>query len=141
MNKQQLKAYIQIGTKQVTASLEVYFFEEDGMRIAYCPSLNLSAYGRNIEEAKREFALLFKEYIEDCIVKQTLALDLSRHGWRLQSKEYIAPQTTDMLMNNDTLRDIVNNRSYKKAVVPTTYNRVSTPRVQAWYVNTKTFKY
>lgn len=125
MEKQQLKASIQIGASQIKASLEVYFFEEDGVRIAYCPALNLSAYGSTIEEAKSEFAQILREHLEDCIAKNTLAADLVRHGWRKQPKEYVAPVTTDMLMGNDTLRDIINNRSYRKAIIPASFTRRS----------------
>lgn len=125
MERQQLKAAIQIGESRVRASIEVYFFEEEGTRIAYCPALNLSAYGNTIEEAKSEFAQILREHLEDCIAKNTLAADLVRHGWRKQTKEYIAPVTTDMLMGNDTLRDIINNRSYKKAIVPASFTRRS----------------
>ena len=128
MDKQQLKAAILIGNSRVTASLEVYFFVEDGMRIAYCPSLNLSAYGQTLEEAKSEFSKILKEHLEYCISKKTLAADLEKHGWTVRQKEYIAPLTTDMLRSNATLRDIINNRSYKKAFVPATFSRVSNYR-------------
>lgn len=101
------------------------------MRIAYCPSLNLSAYGKTLEKAKSEFSKILKEHLEYCISNKTLAADLEKHGWTVRQKEYIAPLTTNMLRSNATLRDIINNRSYKKAIVPATFSRVSNSRANA----------
>ena len=131
MEKQHLQAAIQVANAQVKASLEVYLFEEEGTRIAYCPALNLSAYGTTLEDAKSEFAQILKEYLEDCIRQDTLIADLSAHGWKIQPKKYVAPIATDMLIANETLRDIVNNRVYRKMMLPTSWRRSTRSHARA----------
>lgn len=122
MEKQALKANICIGKHQIKTQLEVYLFEDDGVQMAYCPALNLSAYGDTIEEAKSEFAIILREHIEWCIQHGTLEADLVQHGWRVEKKCYAAPLTTDMLIGNDTLRKIVNYKNYERLILPQMFN-------------------
>ncbi|GEM_PF-983390 len=117
MNKQHFKAQVNIGGILLNTLLEVVFFREAPYTIAYCPALDLSAAGRNQKQVKEEFAQVFAEYAEDCIKNNTLREDLQAHGWIVKDGAYNAPTMTQMLIGNDTLRDIIDNKDYYKQMV------------------------
>ena len=104
-------------TDYLKVALDVFFFEEDGCTIAYCPALDLSAAGTDVENAKVEFAQVFCEYAVDCVEQNTLTSDLVAHGWQLREKGYDAPSVTQLLMWNNTLREILDHKSYSKQLV------------------------
>lgn len=102
---------------KIKAGLELYVFAEGDMYIIYCPALDLSAYGRTEEEAKKEFTATFEIYINYGMNKKTLVKDLQKNGWKVRSakqKKMKAPSTKEMINTNSTLRDIIYNRDYKK---------------------------
>lgn len=108
------------GTKLVV-QLEMYEFIEDGLNIIYCPALDMSAYGRNEEEARVGFMESFTSYLNYCTSKNTLVKDLQRHGWDIKSakqKKIHAPSSQVMIDSNETLRDIIFNKEYKKINQP-----------------------
>ncbi len=117
MDKQHFKAQVNIGGVLVNTSLEIVFFRESPYYIAYCPALDISAAGKTQKQVKEEFAQVFAEYAEDCIKRNTLREDLQAHGWVLQEGAYTAPTMTQMLIGNDTLRDIIDNKDYRKQMV------------------------
>lgn len=118
MERQNLSAFIHIGRSEVRTSFDVYLFCEGTTQIAYCPSLNLSACGDTVKEAKKEFEKVLCEHLEWCVEHGTLEADLEKHGWRRKNESYSAPLATKMLRVDDTLRDIVNNRAYQRYAVP-----------------------
>ena len=123
MEKQSLSAYIKVGKNEIHTSLEVYFFKEDDVMIAYCPALDISAYGDTVEESKKEFTSILFEHLEWCIKHDTLKDDLIKHGWKINAHSYAAPLATDMLIGNDTFRDIINHRDYQRVFLPQMFNR------------------
>lgn len=118
MAKLSFEAELQNGEGgKIKAGLELYVFAEESMFIIYCPALDLSAYGKTEEEAKKEFAIVFEMYINYSMNKKTLVKDLQNHGWKVKSsrqKKMKAPTTKEMLNFNSTLRDIIYNKDYKK---------------------------
>jgi hypothetical protein len=54
--------------------------------VAYCPSLDLSAYAHTASAAKKSFAEVLKIFIEDTTEKGTLEKVLLGLGWKLQQK-------------------------------------------------------
>ena len=124
MEKQQLQASMPIQDgRLIQALMELYRFEEGDTHIVYCPSLDLSAAGTTAPEALREFMQIFKMHIEDCIEQGTLHDDLIAHGWKHTRTAFKAPKTTKVLERNAMLRDIVNNRSYRREIRPITLPR------------------
>lgn len=101
-------------TDKINVMLEVLLFQEENIFIAYSPALDLSACGNTEEEAKNEFELVLKEYIEYCLNKKTFFDDLRAHGWTIKSKKRIKSPSDDKLLElNDTYRDIKENKQYK----------------------------
>ena len=71
--------------KDYRFSLEFFVFQENGLQIAYCPSLDISTSGTTFNEAVGNFYEMFQLYIECCVENNTLHDDLLAHGWKLQS--------------------------------------------------------
>ena len=84
MHPQHFKAIVNKSGASLFALLEVVFFRKDETTVAYCPALDLSAYGDNQKEAKQEFAQSFYEYSSYCIDNDTLKKDLFEHGWTMK---------------------------------------------------------
>ena len=61
----------------------VYTFREGDNVIAYCPSRDLSGYGRTQKEAKESFGIVKKDYLDYYSSEGTLHEDLLRHGWQM----------------------------------------------------------
>jgi len=102
----------------ITTKLSVYFFLEGEAIISYCPALDLSAYGKSVNEAKDAFTKAFTIYITYCMNKNTLADDLRSHGWELKSlkhRKVKAPTIPEMLKRNPILKDIIYNKEYQKS--------------------------
>ena len=115
MATQKIQATMSVkGGRLISASMELYSFVEDGIRIVYCPSLDLSAAGNTLTEAQREFEQIFKMHIEDCIENGTLRDDLLAHGWKQKDAVLNAPKASTIIARNSMLKDIVDNRNYRK---------------------------
>ena len=67
----------------VDVSVSVYVFEEKGIYIAYCPSLDLSGYDTTEESARQDFEYMLDEYMHSQLQNKTLHQDLVRHGWKV----------------------------------------------------------
>ena len=105
------------GGMDVQASLEVLFFNEDKNVIAYCPALDLSVAGDTVKQAKEEFAQAFYEYATYCVQNDTMEADLIAHGWICKDGQISAPSITKMLPKNPALRDIIDNKEYRKLTI------------------------
>jgi len=70
----------------IKADLEIYKFKEDDMYVIYCPSLDLSAYGKTESEAENEFGEVFRIHFTYCLNKNTLEEDLKKHGWNFKGR-------------------------------------------------------
>lgn len=101
--------------KSVRVSLDMYLFKEDSSYIAYCPALDLSAYGDSEEHAKKSFEDIFAITIKYMLNKNTMKDDLINHGWQVKSmkeKKIKAPSFETMLKNNESFREILKNGEY-----------------------------
>ena len=103
--------------KSLNVSLGMYLFKEDKSYIVYCPALDLSAYGDSEEQAKNSFADIFAITIKYMLNKNTMKEDLIKHGWQIKSlnqKKIKAPSFETMLKNNESFREILENKDYIK---------------------------
>ena len=99
---------------KINIRLNVLLFQEDGVYIAYCAPLDLSAFGNTEEEAKKEFEATITQYFSYCLNKNTLGEDLKKHGWIVKGKrKYKAPSDENMLSHNETYKEIKENKQYK----------------------------
>lgn len=99
-------------------SLEFFVFQENGVQIAYCPSLDISTSGTSFNEAVSNFYEMFQLYIECCVENNTLHDDLIAHGWKLQKKQ-MQPPTFAVLMKKPEMKKLMGgNIGYEKVVAP-----------------------
>lgn len=74
------------GTEHISIEIDVFVYEEDGFQIAFCPALELSAFGETKEEAIKSFETTIKLHFEYLIENNTLEADLMEHGWTFEKK-------------------------------------------------------
>ena len=78
--------------------------KETKLYVSYCPSLELSSYGKTKEEAKKAFHEVLEDFVEDTYEKGTFNEYLFKHGWQLKTKpemNYLppVPDITDLVNN------------------------------------------
>ncbi len=66
--------------------LSVDFLQEGNAIIAYCPSLDLSAYGASLEEAKKAFEETFALFMDELKASGKLEKVLEECGWKKASQ-------------------------------------------------------
>ena len=64
--------------------LDVLMLKEDDYYVAYCPSLDLSAYGKNRKQALRSFEKNLDIFLDETSRKGTLEKVLLKLGWTLR---------------------------------------------------------
>ncbi len=101
--------------------LDVYVFMDGDSYIAYSPALDLSGYGDSEDAAKESFSIVMDEYIAYGVSRRTLVKDLRAHGWRVKSlkqRKMSAPSFDTLLRSNNTFKDILENKEYRKVAEP-----------------------
>lgn len=107
--------------ESIRVTLDVYLFKEEDSYIAYSPALDLSGYGNSEEEAKQSFGIVIEQYITYGLSTRSLVKDLREHGWKVKSfrQRKMSAPSFDMLLNrNETFRDILQNKEYRKVSEP-----------------------
>lgn len=86
--------------RTIKADVGVYLFEEDSQWVAYCPSLELSSYGDDMEEAKEAFSDALEILLDHLDEHGTLEKELLRLGWSLTKRKYTPPVTKPGAIKN-----------------------------------------
>ena len=94
----------------------VVFFRQDNCIIAYCPSLDLSGYGANAEDAKEDFKFIVSDYITEQMKNNTLKKDLLQHGWTLHEDKALEPTLVQMAMSNKHFEKITREQYEKRNI-------------------------
>ena len=105
----------------ISVTLDVYVFMDGDSYIAYSPALDLSGYGDSEDAAKESFSIVMDEYISYGVSRRTLVKDLRAHGWKVKSlrqHKMSAPSFDMLLRSNDTFKDILENKEYRKVAEP-----------------------
>lgn len=105
----------------MSIKLDVYIFAEDNTIIAYSPALDLCGSGYTDTEAKESFHIAVSEYLDYGLSHKTLVADLRSHGWKVRSikqRKMASPSFETLLRNNDTFRDNLENKDYRKESQP-----------------------
>jgi hypothetical protein len=102
--------------KQLHVSLSFIEFTEDNNTILYCPALDLSGYGKDVEEAKNSFEIVLEEFLRYTMNKKTFLKELKNLGWKVksESKPFIPPPMTYLLRKNEYFSHVFNQNSFKK---------------------------
>jgi hypothetical protein len=106
--------------KNIELPLDLLFLQEGDYIIAYCPALELSAYGKNEKSAMMAFEDVVSIFIDETTEKGTLEKVLLHLGWRLQLKpvlEFLPPQMKKAEMMS-RFPSIIQSRKYKIQLSP-----------------------
>mgnify|MGYP001744718114 FL=1 len=74
------------GYTTIEGELTLVTFKEGDTFVVYCPSLDISDYGGDESEAKKNFRTHLEMYFEYAVSEGTLWKDLRSHGWDVRSK-------------------------------------------------------
>lgn len=59
----------------------LYFQDENKINFIYSPHLDLTGYGNFIEEAQKLFDIVFEDFVDYTLKKNTIAKVLENLGW------------------------------------------------------------
>ena len=88
----------------VTVQVQVKILKEGDFLVAYCPMLELSSYGRTLEETKRAFDGAMRIFIEETTRRGTLERELLSLGWTLRQKPSCDYQPPSSLHGSTSIR-------------------------------------
>lgn len=99
--------------------VNLFQFQENGNTIIYSPAFDLSGYGKSITKAKESFEITIGEFLNYTIHKKTLAKELKRLGWKVNSEDIKqgrlkTPVLADLIQKNDYLAKILNEKEFIK---------------------------
>ena len=83
--------------------VDVVILKEDEYFVAYCPALELSAYGKKEKEALASFKNEINIFIEETAKKGTLEKYLLKQGWKLQQTpkiKYQPPKLSNQILRS-----------------------------------------
>ena len=114
VKKQNLLGIIPCAKGVFKVKIPVILFEEDGSFIAFCPSLDLSGYGKTESEAKGSFKIVLEEYFRYVENKDSLEKDLVKLGWEISTKKktYKPPTLEQVLSTNKDVSEIYNTKPF-----------------------------
>ena len=95
-------------------TIQYYVYEQDGRYIAYCPALDMTLTGDDLNDVITQFYEHFQLYIECCIEDNTLLDDLKAHGWKLNGVTITQPTFNELLMKQEFKYLLESNTQYKR---------------------------
>lgn len=107
-NKGVYSASFKGGKYLVKVRLQIYSWEEDGIRFAYSPAMDLSGYGKTRKEAEQSFHTSMQETLKYMDKKETIFDELERLGWLVnrKKKRVQAPEIESLLKENKDFKSI-----------------------------------
>jgi len=104
---------------QVTVQVQVKILKEGDYLVAYCPVLELSSYGRTLEETRRAFDGAMRIFIEETAKRGTLERELLSLGWTLRQRpscDYRPPASRPSLAAAKRMKSAEVVREYRENV-------------------------
>jgi len=104
-----------------------HFEDENKVHFIYSPHLDLTGYDKNFEEARKSFEIVFEDFVDYTLKKNTLGKVLTGLGWKLKGsaqrpKKVIAPSITSVIKDNEYISEI-----FDKYPVNTYHQEVGLP--------------
>lgn len=105
----------------------IHFQDDDGIHFIYSPHLDLTGYGHNEVDAKESFNIVFEDFVDYTLKKNTVGKVLEKLGWRLKGtskrpKNLVAPSITSVISKNDYVSEIFDrypvNTFHKEVGIP-----------------------
>lgn len=109
-----LNGVLNVDKQRVEMKLPIiYFKDENEIEILYCPSLELSGYGKSYDEAKESLKIVIAEFFTYIIHKRTITKVLNELGWNKRKHGFIPPLNSELIQRDELYHDIVNNKPYQ----------------------------
>lgn len=128
MEEYLFKGNLSFRTDEIKVNLLLIHFEdENDINFIYSPHLDLTGYGRSLEDAKTSFEMALEDFLDYTIKKKTLGNVLSKLGWQSKGtskkpKKMLAPSITSVIGSNQHVSDI-----FDKYPVNTFHQEVGMP--------------
>lgn len=118
MSNYRLQGDIKIGKGKYTVSVPVVYFQEDeNTHILYAPTLDITGYGNNHEEAKASLKIATEEFFRYTHNKKTLDTVLTNLGWvikgKLTARKFKSPLLTDIASKDTLYSEILNTKPHR----------------------------
>lgn len=99
---------------QINFNLPIIKFQEDDLYFFYTPALDLTGYGKTEEEAKTSLEETLGQFLDYTTNKKTLFSELKKLGWKVKKRVLVVPSLKDMIIGNDYLAEIFEQKAYTK---------------------------
>lgn len=93
--------------QNIKLKILVEFVKDGEYIVAYCPSLKLSSFGKDIIEAQRMFNEALSVFLKDTISKGTLPEILEGLGWQKRDHKLVPPIKIDDQIENASILDYI----------------------------------
>jgi hypothetical protein len=99
-------------------SLTVLFWSEGKDYFFYCPALDIQGHGNSAQQAKIAFEGMLNGFLQHTRNSQTILDELEKLGWMInrEKKRVHAPEYSEMLEDNATLRELQAKRNIRKVM-------------------------
>ena len=108
---------IRIHKDGIDISVSVVLFKENGVYIAYCPSLDIAGYDTTEVAAKEDFTFMLKDWVKEQTLNKTLEKDLAMHGWKMEGDESKEPNIAEIIKLNSNAVSVFGRPEYRKTNV------------------------
>jgi len=96
--------------------LDVFYFEEDGIKFSFVPSLNLCGYGKTKRESIKSLKIVLDVYLEYTVKNDTMKEDLRKFGWKVNVN--LSPPTfKTLLKKNKSLINVLCHERLEKSII------------------------
>jgi hypothetical protein len=99
---------------RINFNLPIIKFEEDNLFFFYTPALDLTGYGKTEAEAEQSFQQTLGQFLDYSTNNKTLYSELKKLGWIVKGKQVRVPSLKEMLINNQYLTEIFEEKNYSK---------------------------
>ena len=91
--------------------LLIHFEDEQKIQFVYSPHLDLTGYGKTLEDARKSFQIALEDFVDYTIKKKTIGKVLKDLGWEVKGraskpKKLLAPGISSIIGSNDYVSEI-----------------------------------
>jgi predicted RNase H-like HicB family nuclease len=112
------KNIIEKTQNHISVGVRVLILKEDDLFVAYCPALELSSYGKNIEEAKDNFKDALQIFINETHKRGTLERALLSLGWTLKQKPQVNYKPPELVGKIGKLSNLITSQITQEVQLP-----------------------
>jgi predicted RNase H-like HicB family nuclease len=115
-----MKNKIVNGKDIILLKLDVVIKKEGEYYVAYCPAIEITGYGKTVEEAQNSFDIELEIFVEETQKNSTLEKYLLKNGWRLQQTPQISyePPKQDISRLSSLLKSSESSVTHKEVAIP-----------------------